>query len=78
MQNGQVVVTVTQRDADQAIGNALRGIARGVQGIEFYVVPTFSALPADALAEATEQKVTAAKGVFSNGHVFLILDTRTT
>ena len=78
VQYGQVVGTVTQGDADQAISNAFRCIARGVQGIEFHVVPTFSALQADVLAEATEQKVTAAKGVFSNGRVFLILDSRTT
>lgn len=78
VQNGNVVGAVTQRDADEAIGNALRGIARGVQGIKFHVVLTFSALPADVLAEAVRQNVTRAKGLFDNGNVYLILDAHAT
>lgn len=78
VQNGNVVGPITQRDANEAIGHALRSIEKGVQGIEFNVVPTFSALPADVLEEAARQNVTKAKGLFWKGVVHVVLDAHAT
>lgn len=78
VQDGKVVGSVTQRNADEAIGGAIRGIERGIQGVSIHVCHSFANLPADVLAEAASQKVTAAKGVFSSGRVFVVLDAHST
>jgi hypothetical protein len=51
-----VVGSVTQWDADEAIGTTLRGVAKDVQGIHFNIAPTFSILSTDVLAEDARQK----------------------
>jgi hypothetical protein len=69
--NGHVMEAVTKRDADEAIGNALRGI----KGVRFDIVRSFSDPPPEVLGEAPRRKVARAKDPFRNSTVHFILDT---
>ena len=77
VRNGKVMGSVTQRDANEAIGRALAGIERGVQGVSIHVAQSFANLPADALAEATNQKVTATQGTVHRKYASIVFDTQT-